>query len=70
MDINKEIKKLAISAGFDLVESRGSWNGYELFNAGTKEDCDVGLPQFILASNKEVRWATVNEAKQIMATRF
>ena len=67
MDIMRRIKDLAEASGFDLVERRGDWNGFKVFNAGCKEECDVGLPQFILLSGKTMRWASPFESREIMA---
>lgn len=66
MDILRKIKDLALSEGFDRVERLGEWEGYDLFLADFDEPCDIGLPQYILASGREVRWASNDETSRIM----
>lgn len=67
MDILKKVQSLAESEEFDLVNHLGQWNGWEIYVADTNEECAIGLPQYILASDKEVRWASDSETLSIMA---
>lgn len=68
MDIMRKIKDLAESEGFDRAVSLGRWKDWDLYVADTDEPCDVGLPQYILASDREVRWATYEESEEIMSS--
>lgn len=68
MDMIDKIKDLAASEGFDKTVDLGSWSDLRLFLADTSEDCFVGLPQYILASDREVRWASPSETDAIMAS--
>jgi len=67
MDIKRKVMDLASAEGFDRINSLGRWKDYDLFQADTVEPCDIGLPQYILASSKEVRWANVDETEAIMS---
>ena len=66
MDLMRKIKQLAESEGFDRVVSLGQWNGWDLHVADMDEECSVGLPQYILSSEKDVRWASYEETEEIM----
>ena len=68
MDMFDKIKELAASEGFDKTVDLGTWGDWRLFLAETSEDCFVGLPQYILASDREVRWASPSETDAIMAS--
>ena len=68
MDIKRKIRDLAEADGFDRVNSLGQWNGWDLSVADTDEECAVGLPQYILSSEREARWATESETLEIMAS--
>ena len=67
MTIPEHISRLAKSEDFDRVEHLGRWNGFELYVADTDEECAIGLPQYILASGNNARWASVEETSAIMA---
>lgn len=67
MDALKKVQKLAKSEDFDRVNHLGQWEGWELYVADTSEECTIGLPQYILSSDKEVRWASDSETFAIMA---
>lgn len=66
MDISRKIKELAESEGFDRSISLGRWKDWDLYVADTNEECAVGLPQYILSSDREARWATYEETLEIM----
>lgn len=68
MDIKRKIRDLAEADGFDRVNSLGRWNGWDLSVADTDEECAIGLPQYILSSEREARWATESETLEIMAS--
>lgn len=68
MDINKKVNKFAKSEGFDYAEGIGQYNGFDVFVAGYNDGCDIGLPQYILALNDDIRWASTEETKIIMAS--
>ena len=68
MDIEKKINKLAQDEGFDFAKKVGSWSGRDVYVADTEEECCVGLPQYILVSGEDVRWASVKETEEIMAS--
>ena len=70
MDVERKIKDLASSEGFDRVVGIGSWRGFDVFVADTDAECAVGLPQYILVSGNNVRWATVEETEELMASVF
>ena len=68
MDINKKVNKFAKSEGFDYADSIGRYNGSDVFVAGYNDGCDIGLPQYILVLNEDIRWANNEETKKIMAS--
>ena len=68
MDIMRKVKGLAESEGFDRVVSLGRYKNWDLYVAGLQEECVIGLPQYILASDQDVRWATIEETEDIMDT--
>ena len=70
MDVERKIKDLASSEGFDRVIEIGSWRGFDVFVADTEAECEVGLPQYILVSGNNVRWATVEETEELMVSVF
>ena len=63
----EKANKLARSEHFDYAEQIGQWNGADVFVAVDKDGGDIGLPQYILALQGKVRWATVDETKAIMS---
>lgn len=68
MDIKRKIKELVESEGFDRAVRLGQWKDWDLYVADSDEPCDVGLPQYILVSDQEVRWATYEESEEIMSS--
>lgn len=65
--MSKSADKFAKSEDFDYAEHVGQWHGADVFIAGFKEPCDVGLPQYILEKDGKVRWATVEETSVLMS---
>ena len=64
----RKIKDLVESEGFDRAVSLGRWKDWDLYLADTDEECSVGLPQYILASDQDARWASYEESEEIFAT--
>ena len=64
------VVKFAEKAGYKWdVEYVREWNGFQVYfpnlepSVGTK---DVGLPQYILLKNNEIRWADNTEQSDLM----
>jgi hypothetical protein len=66
--IKKKIIKLAIKNGSDYAILNGFWNDYEVYAPIFWADgiFDIGLPEFILAKDNEIRWTKDNEWQQLL----
>lgn len=63
------IKKLIKQRNLTNVDELGEWHQYKLFSAYDPKHPYIGPPQYILKEDKDVRWATWEEIKQIMKDR-
>ena len=68
MNIKSKADKLAKSEGFDFARPLGQWKDMDLYVADTNEECEVGLPQYILSDGENVFWASDEEVLKIMAS--
>ena len=67
MEVPEKIKRLAKSEDFPVVTHLGDWDGFDVFLADTEEECCIGLPQYILSKDSDVRWASPAETSKIMS---
>lgn len=67
MEVPDRIKHFAKSEDFPVVTHLGDWEGFIVFLADTEEECSIGLPQYILSKDKNIRWASPVETGKIMS---
>jgi hypothetical protein len=61
--ITKIAKKMAQKSIYDDVKYLGKWNGYDVYEPTFNDDEDhfIGIPQFLLAKGKILRWTKTND---------
>jgi hypothetical protein len=61
--IAKIAKKMAQKSIYDDVKYLGKWNGYDVYEPTFNDDEDhfIGIPQFLLAKGKILRWTKTND---------
>ena len=64
----EQILKFAKKGGADGAEYVTKWNGFEVYTPTYKDDDTpiIGFPQFILVSGEEMKWASPDEAFEII----
>lgn len=68
MNIEDKVIKLAIEQGYDSALYSGTWNDYDVYSPIFWDDdtAYVGLPEFILVKDSEVRWTNNEEWQKVL----
>lgn len=61
----KKVLQFAKDHGFDSVEYRGRWRGYEIFKPDKNEEYWIGDPVVIMVQGEKMRFSTHKESFQI-----
>jgi hypothetical protein len=67
MEIEKVIA-FAQNIGYDNAVFYTKWQGYDVYDVNDPNDADstIGMPQFILTSGSDIRWADFKEILEII----
>lgn len=68
--IPHNIKSLAKAEGFPDVTYLGKWKERDIYSAYNKDFPYIGVPQYIIANESSIEWATLEQTEELMKYQF
>lgn len=66
MTIPKKVQDFAGEMSYGHLEPHGTWEGFDVYAVVLEEPMCLGYPQVVLTNSRKIRWATPDEALEII----